>query len=315
MKNKRQVLAYLKIISIAGEKDELAIESYLSRKGIILQLDKFVKIDTALNGITFEAFTEWFESDLPDRNEVIVLEESGTIGIIKGLCVNTIVLGVSLPVSGTLVSSEVKIENTAYRQANTEEKVRLQRALNKKKVTWNNSNSKLLDAVKLLENLQLRVSLLGERVAIGVFREINNKGEIVMYCVKENDKPVRYNLSEVVGNSMDYQLEPVSAQERKTLALELEKAGKIWNGHAKRIEPVNFRAGKGVVYYYIDDFMEIVATADKEKPKDLKRFRSGNYFRDRNEAKDMLDLINGYRKEQLVNFTNKQEKKKNIPKK
>jgi hypothetical protein len=304
----------MKMVKIASTKDEMAIETYLSRNGIILKLGKSVKIETDSTGVTFEAFTEWFETDLPDRNAVIVLENN-TIGIIKGLYLNTIVLGVSLPVHGHLVSSEVKVENMNYRVANMEEKIRLQRALNKQKLTWNNSNSKLLDAVKPLDNLQLRISLLGERVAIGVFKEINEKGEIVMYCVKENDKPVRYNLSEVVGNSEDYQLEPVSTQERKTLALELKKAEKVWNGHAKRIEPVNLRAGKGEVYYCIDEFMEIVVTSDKEKPKDLKRFRGGNYFRNREEAEEMLDLIDRYRKEQLVNFTKKQEKKKKYSKK
>ncbi|KAA6302846.1 MAG: hypothetical protein EZS26_001016 [Candidatus Ordinivivax streblomastigis] len=312
MKNKRQVLSYLTMVRIVTEKDELAIESYLSRRSIILKLNKFSKTDDAvIIKITFEEFVNWFESGMPDRNEVIVEETSGTTGIIKGFSVNAIILGVSLTACGDLVTSEVKLENTTYRNANTEEKFRLQKALNEKKMAWNNSNSKLLSAVKPVENLYLRVALLGERVAIGVFREINDKGEIVMYCLKENDKPVRYSLYETIGNYADYQLEPVSAQERNMLALELKKIGKIWNGHAKRIEPLHFRVAKGEVYYYIDDLLEIITTTDKEKPKDLKRLHSGNYFHKHSDAKDMLDLMIKKRKEQLINFTEIPETKKN----
>jgi hypothetical protein len=310
MKNKRQVLSYMKMVNIAIEKDELAIESYLSRRGIILRLNKSARTDAAI-GITFEEFVNWFESGMPARNEVIVEKTSGTIGIIRGFCVNAIVLGVSLTADGDLVTSEVKLENPTYRNANTEEKFRLQRALNEKKMAWNNSNSKLLDAIKPQENLYLRVSMLGERLAFGVFRGINDKGEIVMYCLKENDKPVRYSLYETIGNYDDYQLEPVSTQERSTLALELKNAGKVWNGHAKRIEPLNFRVAKGKVYYYIDDLLEIITTTDKGKPKDLKRLRSGNYFHKHSDAEDMLNLMIKQRKEQLINFTEIPETKKN----
>jgi hypothetical protein len=312
MKNKRQILAYLRQVNIATEKDELAIEAYLSRRSIILKLNKSVKTDAGLPEITLEEFAKWFDTCLPERNEVVVFKDTGAIGIIKDLSVNAIVLGVSLTAEGNLVTSEEKVENAAYRMANTDEKIRLQKELNKRSLTWNNSNSKLQDAVKPLENLQLRVSLLGERVAVGVFREINDAGEIVMYCVKENGKPVRYSLHEVVAPNADYQLEPVSAQERAMLASELEKAGKTWNGHAKRIEPFDFRAQKGEVYYYIDDFLEITATQEKEKPKDVKRLRSGNYYRNRSDAEETLGLIVEHRKKQLVIFTGKKEEKKTL---
>jgi hypothetical protein len=307
MKDRKQILSYLKGVYIATDKDELAIESYLSRRNLVLDLSKFRKAGKeALPGITLEEFIEWFTPALPDRNEVIVIEESGLIGISACLCVNELVLGVSMSADGKLVASEVKITPAPYRQATEDEKIRLQRALNREGRLWNLTRSKLLSAPVPADNLQLRVSLLGKRMAVGVFREINREGKIVMYCVKENDKPVRYSLYEPVADSSDCQLEPVSAQEREMLASELEKAGKVWNGFAKRIEPVNFRAEKGQVYYYIDDFMEITATQEKEKPKDLKRLRSGNYYRNRDDAEAMLAFIEEYREKQLINFTLKE---------
>jgi hypothetical protein len=309
MKNRKQILSYLKGVRIATDKDELAIESYLSRRNIVLDLSKFRKAGkVALPDITLEEFAEWFAPDLPDRNEVIVIEASGLIGITGCLCVDELVLGVSLSADGLLTVSEARVAPTPYRQATEDEKIRLQRALNREGYLWNLTRSKLLPTSPVADNLQLRLSLLGTRLAVGVFREISSDGKIVMYCVKENDKPVRYSLYEPVADSSDYQLEPVSAQEREMLASELEKAGKVWNGFAKRIEPVNFRAEKGQVYYYIDDFMEITATQEKEKPKDLKRLRSGNYYRNRDDAEEMLALTEEYRKKQLVNFSLKEER-------
>jgi hypothetical protein len=310
MKNRKQILSYLKTVNIATEKDELAIESYLSRKNIVLDLSKFRKAGKkALPSITWEQFTAWVTPDLPERNEVIVLENSALMGITKCLCVDEIVLGVSLNAHGELTIEEVKIEPAPYRTATRDEKIRLQRELNKKGLLWNQTRSRLLPAPAPETNLQLRVSLLGEKIAVGAFREISEEGKIVMYCVKENDKPVRFSLYEPVADHTDYQLEPVSAQERDILAGELEKAGKCWNGHARRIEPANFRAAKGKIYYYISDILDIKVALEKETPKDLKRFRSGNYYRNRSDAEKMLSHIDENRKKQLVHFVLKEEEK------
>jgi hypothetical protein len=308
MKNRKQVLSYLNTVVVEEEKDELAIESFLSRRNITLEWNEIKKAG-GKTPVTFEQFREWFDRALPERNEVIVLEESGVTGITKCLCVNEIVLGASLSPSGELSVLETKIETTAYRKASFEEKVRLQRELNNRGLLWNNRNSRLLGASAPLENIYLRVSLLGERIAIGVFREINDRGETVMYCMKENGKPVRYSLYEAAGNRSDYQLEPVSAQERKMLSDELEKAGKLWNGYAKRIEPLDFRLEKGQVYFCIDDTLGIRGIREKNAPKDRKRWQSGNYYRDRKEAEAMVALIEETRKKQLIDSDNKNPKK------
>jgi hypothetical protein len=299
MKNRKQVLSYLETVAVVEEKDELAIESFLSRRSIILDRNEIQQTEGKPE-ITFEQFREWFEKDLPDRNEVIVLEETGVIGITRCLCVNEIILGVSLSLDGELNTGETKIETGAYRKASFQEKIHLQRALNSKGLLWNNRYSRLLGASAPLENIYLRISLLGERVAVGVFREINDKGEIVMYCMKENGKPVRYSLYEVAGKRSDYQLEPVSAQEREMLSNELKKTGKLWNGHAKRIEPLDFRLEKGQTYYCIDDVLGIRGIIEKKAPKDLKRWRSGNYYRNRKEAEAVVVLIEETRKKQLI---------------
>ncbi|GAB6013311.1 hypothetical protein [Viscerimonas tarda] len=319
MKNSKQVISYLESFGASTEKDELAIESFLLRRNVSVDVSRILKSGGGkLQGITFEQFTEWFETSLPVKNEVIVMDSSGLTGITPCLCVNEIILGVSLTPEGVLDTSEVKINpspGTAYREASYEEKVRLQRALNENGLLWNNARSHLLPVEEPADGLFLRVSLLGERIAVGVFREINAKGQVVMYCVKENDRSVRYSLYEPVADRCACQLEPVSAQEREMLARELEKAGKVWNGFAKRIEPLHFRVEKGEIYFYIDDFLTITATAEKNMPKDLKRLRSGNYYRNRCDAEEMLAFIDKRRKKQLVDFVDGKDRKGQFMKK
>lgn len=64
---------------------------------------------------------------------------------------------------------------------------------------------------------------IGSEIGYGVFREIDAKGRIVMYCMKLEDGPVRYSLREVVGPAEDYQLEPINVGQREELAKELER--------------------------------------------------------------------------------------------
>ena len=311
MKNKQQIVAYLRATKTSEIKDELAIESFLARKGIYVKFDKSKRTDNALHSVSFEDFERWFEEELPEKGDVIVIEN--TIGIVQGLSVSSIILGVSLTEKNILISSETEIPNSSFRKADKLEILRLQRELNKKNLCWNKFNSRLTESMHPSNNLQLRVSLLGERVAIGVFREINDKGKIIMYCMKENNKPARYSLHEEVGDVFDFQLEPINNQERKMLAEELGKVGKVWNGHAKRIEPVNFRVNKGQIYYYIDDFWDIIATPDNYRPRDRKRLRCGNYFRNREDALRIVSLITEGRNKQLVLETaipGEKEKKK-----
>jgi hypothetical protein len=104
-----------------------------------------------------------------------------------------------------------------------------------------------------------------------------------------------------VGPIKDYQLESVTASEREYLANALSEVNKHWNGHQTRIEPLNLRGKIGDTYYYINDFMEIIAARESGKPKDLKRYRRLNYYIIKADAEEVLALIEDKRKKQLIN--------------
>jgi hypothetical protein len=297
MKSKHQVSVIIKTLT-GTEKDALAIESFLFHHTIYIKFTPEQLHNPELETVTYEQFKKWFDEDSPEPGDVIVINH--LIGIVKKTGIHSVTLGVSLRESGEFFSNDIETPRNVFRLAGEEETLRLQRALNDRQLTWSNFKQMAVKSVSLENNLQLRITRLGKKIGVGVFREINGNDEIVMYCVKEVDHPVRYSLYEVIGPVSDYQLEPVSILEREKLANDLEKAGKLWNGHAKRIEPVNLRCEKGGKYYYIGDFFEITTTYDKYKPKDIKRLRSGNYFKRKADAEEVLSSIIQKRNRQLI---------------
>ena len=92
----------------------------------------------------------------------------------------------------------------------------------------------------------------------------------------------------------------INNAERQILKQEFAKMGKVWNGHEKRVEPVNFRVAPGKVYYYIDNYLETVKTHDNRRPKDLRRYCCGNYYTCLEEAEEVLQQIMSTRKMQLL---------------
>jgi hypothetical protein len=306
MKKKAQVTSFLKKVSVS-EKDAFAIEAYLKRNGINHQFGETMSSDL-VGTILYEDFKRWFEG-MPEPGEAIVSESQGWIGIVKENNVETITMGVLLKDSNTLASTEVQMSNPDFRMATEEERIALQRKLNEAGLSWNCFKNELVKSHTPGNNHQIRISRLGKKHATGVFREINSKGEIVLYVYRTKEH-LKYSLYEVVGPACDYQMEVINPQERKKLISELEAAGKTWNGHAKRIEPLNFKVDKGELYYYIDHYFNVVPVSDHDKPRDRKHLKSGNYFRTRTEAEVMLSVISNKRNELLMGYSEEEKTEK-----
>lgn len=298
MKSKQQVISFLKTAS-AAEKDALAIESFLSRRGIYVQFPSGEAQDAGSVIISLEDFKQWFEEEAPEPGEAVVID--GLLGIVREIDVNTVIMGVSLTGSGVLLAEDRAVPKNAFREATEEERIALQRKLNGEKLSWSSFKNRPVESYRPVNNHQVRISRLGKRMAIGVFREINAKGEIVMYCFKDSER-LRYSLYEVFGPASDFQFEVINSVERKKLATALEEGGKLWNGHARRIEPANYRVGKDETYCFINKYFEIITVKNNDKPRDRDLFRCGNYFRTRSEAEMFRDSLTDRRNELFISF-------------
>lgn len=300
MKSSQHVHSFLSSVRGNGEVDELAIIQYCAKFEIKAEFSNTGKEPLK---ITFEQFKDWFGCDFPQKNDVIVFNETEIIGIVEKVGYNSIVTGVSLSPSGELDTASMEFtepHKAAFRSATEEEMVRMQIRLYEAGLSWNKKFGKLTDRFMPINNSLIRISLLTKRVGIGVFREIDADGNIIMYCIKMEDGPLRYSLCEKIGKATGYQIDMINNAERQILKHEFAKVGKVWNGHEKRVEPIDFRVAPGKAYYYIDNYLEIVRTNDNRKPKDLRRYCCGNYYTCREEAEEILHQITSTRKMQLL---------------
>ena len=300
MKSSQHVHSFLSSVRGNGEIDELAIIQYCAGFGIKAE---FFNTEKEPLKITFEQFKAWFSCDFPQKNDVITLNDTGVVGIVEKVDYNSFFIGVSLTPSGELDTTSMEFtepHNAAFRCAPQEEIVRMQIRLYEAGLSWNKKFGKLTDRFMPINNSLIRISLLTKRVGIGVFKEIDADGNIIMYCIKMEDGPLRYSLCENIGKAIDFQIDMINNAERQILKQEFAKVGKTWNGHEKRVEPIDFRVAPGKGYYYIDNYLEIIKTNDNRKPKDLKRFCCGNYYTSREEAEEILQQTISTRKMQLL---------------
>ena len=139
---------------------------------------------------------------------------------------------------------------------------------------------------------------------VGVVRLITNTGEVIMYCclVKGMENHIRYGMNEFLGVVDDFSFQPVQPADypRKALEKALNDVGKTWNHNLKRIEPVDMKAEKGGVYFYITDQRTVVRAVEKGTPTSHKRYLAGNYFKSEEDANRINEEENELRRNYLA---------------
>ncbi|GAB6119648.1 hypothetical protein [Dysgonomonas termitidis] len=295
MKTRDRILLYISKYSPVSEADRSAITQYCADHKIKANVPR---IDKDKEKISFEEFREWMEKDCPEINDIIVFGD-GTLIIVKDVTFKGITAGVTLAGDNTLGTGGFTFNYQDFKQASFDDKVRLQKALNGAGLSWNRKKKQAAPRMIPENNKYIRVSVLGDKIAFGVFREYNPEGKIVMYCVKETGKEVRYSLYDILDNLPGaYQVEAISNQEKKLLREELKEAGKQWSGYSSRIEPLEYKQEKGSVYYFLDDSLKVQSRVHKY-PKDKQRSYGLNYFLNREEALEIADAIMELRLKQL----------------
>lgn len=287
MKSTKEVTTFLRSVNPYQLKDELAIEAYCRRQGLRVRYKARPK-NTHL--ITFEQFVYWFNNDCPLRNDVVATED-GIIGIVKESQFKRVVLGAYLDPGGAFLSEELDVSSKTLRPATHDEKISLQSAFSTEHLSWNKLKSEIVARNIPTRNEYIRITLLGKKIGLGVFREIKENGDVILYCFWEFEKGIRYSLSENLGNQYWFQLEDVNPLERQSLTKELASQHKVWKGKLERIEPFNLRADSGERFYFINNLLEVEAGLDQRRVKNLTLYQCGNYFRTRENCEYMQKLF------------------------
>lgn len=202
--------------------------------------------------------------------------ETCMVGGVKNGCV---AVAVRLSPDGRLLRDDVVMYEKDCREARQEEKLALQRAMNRHHLMWHVHRGDVRENLyRPRKGQMVKISLLGEQVILGVFREFDSDGRIVMYCMAEENARPRYSMHEVAGRAEDFQITPIPTSDRNSFNRSLEKEGLEWDGRQLRLIPRDERPPRGGSYYYLDEVFEIRNVRDAYKPKDRKRFDAGNYF-------------------------------------
>lgn len=296
-KNRFEVLHYLNLVKPASKDDLLAIVQFCRENGFKINYE--AEGEKPLPAITLIDFKNWYFSYQPKRNDVVYLENLKMTGIVQSLNLNSITIGVSFDEKKQFIDVPMDYSTNSIRRANFEEMQALQRAIFKHGYSWN-YRSAVLKEIHIPENNQwVRLSVLGKRFGLGVFNEIRDN-KIYVYLILWEDGKLCYKMTGAIGEVDEVQVEHATMKERDLLSFSLTKEQVSWNGHSKRIEPLELRAELGEVYYYLDDSWTLREATDTYKALHNKRFNCGNYFRIKYFAEEVLKCFGEKRKIQFI---------------
>lgn len=286
-----EILKYLANYRPSDEINRRAIEHICQEYGFSIN---FNHKGDKLEYLSFRTFERWLARDLFQPGEVIVIdEEKGQqlIILVKKAFPNHIIPEATLNTDNFLNVENKRIDfDGTYNEPTSSDLQRLQCSIFRNGLCWNGKYKELV-AIKIpKDNTQVRITIVGRRVGIGVFKEINSAGEIVMYCVKMDDEEkVRYSMHEIVGPLSNFQLDTIFPAERKELADEFSYLNLIWNGHYKRVEPLKYKK-RLKHYYFINSNFKVESSQDNDNTSDKKRHNRTNYFRKRSQAEEIIQL-------------------------
>lgn len=193
MNVKERILLYFNSYSPESEIDRLAITQYCAEHKIRVNVPR---VSGRGEKVCFEEFRKWLDGDCPEPNDVITFGDGSAV-IVKDVTFKQIIAGVALSPEGRLAAGEISYRFQPFRHAGPGDRLRIQKELNRNNLSWNRKKKTVAPQAVPQNNKYIRISLLGEKLAFGVFREFNAEGKIVMYCVKETSREVRYSLSPI----------------------------------------------------------------------------------------------------------------------
>ena len=226
------------------------------------------------------------------KGSVIVNTQTSEIGVVSNISEGYAAIAVRCTVDGKLCDEEVVMHLKDCRPAAREEQRNLQHLLNSQRLLWDMRHYRLKKNTYVPQNgARVQLSTLGGEVIIGVFKEIDTEGRIVMYCMMHPGERPAYSMHEVAGSAGDFQIQPVGSTARMKLDHALAAEGVVWNGHLRCMEMTGTRLSREQVYYYLDELFEVCEVQDAYKPRDRKRMAAGNYFATREAAENTRDCF------------------------
>lgn len=300
MKKQKELSDLIKTVKPKTPSDEEKIIEYCSTLG---QKVQFLNNSDNCMSLTYEEFVFWVENGPPAIGDILVYENLQTLGIVSCISENGIHLGVSILGIGGFLISEIIRPKIDFRYATDGEIIKIHQTLSRKGFIWNIWHHGLTKKNFFIPRRGTVVkfkSYINDECGYGGFKEINQDGEIVMYCIAYINGKVRYSPHEILGSAEKYQLAAGNRGDTAKLKFALKECGMDWSILYKRLEPLIFNIDYGETYYYIDETGEILKAKKNHSVVYRKRLTYGNHFLWIEEAEEAKANFMEFRKAQLA---------------
>ena len=126
--------------------------------------------------------------------------KTGEFGMVSRVENDCVVMPIRCTVDGTLCQEEVVMPESDCRPASSEQKTVLQRLFNGRRLCWDPRKALVkVNDFQPADGERIRVSVLGEPVATGIFRHVDDQSRAVFYCLLMKNGSLRCNASEYSG--------------------------------------------------------------------------------------------------------------------
>ncbi len=295
MHKRNRVLSLLSSRKPATEVDKKEILSYCREKRMNVY---FHRDSESFEPITYGEFLQWYELQHYNVEEVIT-DKDGTIYLITDFVAGESVSGAYVNHIGEFcVDPKPLPVAEAHKKGSGEERLELQRAMNKSGYIWNPYKKAVMPHIQPDNNDYITLWVLADLVGMGIYKEVNENGDLVLYCFADNKGNLKIDDHFVLGPAIDYAVRGARPTDRSDIIEKLHHANLYWHGKLKRFEPLNLRQRPGGEYYYINSAGRIRSTVETGRSIDHDRYKFGNYFRTLKDA----DLF----KKKMVHFRNEQ---------
>lgn len=124
--------------------------------------------------------------------------KTGEFGMVSRVENDCVVMPIRCTVDGTLCQEEVVMPESDCRPASSEQKTVLQRLFNGRRLCWDPRKALVkVNDFQPADGERIRVSVLGEPVATGIFRHVDDQSRAVFYCLLMKNGSLRCNASEI----------------------------------------------------------------------------------------------------------------------
>ena len=225
MHKRNRVLSLLSSRKPATDTDKKEILSYCRDKRMHVY---FHRDNESFEPITYDEFLRWYELQHYAVEEV-VRDKDGTIYLVTGFESGESISGAYLNHYGEFIADPVALPVArSHKKGTDEDKIELQRAMNKAGYIWNPYKKTLTPNALPDMNDYITLWVLAEQVGMGIYKEVDDNGDLVLYCYADAKGNLKLDDHYILGPVIDYAVRLARPIDRSEVIGKLHDINLCW---------------------------------------------------------------------------------------